>query len=236
MQELANFPSYAFKLPFIGWVVTVNHMTLITSAVIILSIMCFLLLTVRVLKKFPSRRQVIAELTVGWFDDLLKDSIGEDGRKFLPFIVTLFLFVLLSNWITIIPRCPSPTKDINTCLGLGLTVLVVVHVSAIRKKGLLKYLKSYMEPVWFLLPSNVFSEVSKVLSHSFRLFGNIFAGGLVIGIVPFVLWKIFKWFALPISVLSLPVLNAFFGLFIGAVQAFVFTLLAVAYISVLRES
>jgi F-type H+-transporting ATPase subunit a len=235
MKELAQITTYTFKLPLVGWLVTINPGTLIVSWIVILLMLILIIGFTHSLQKVPTRKQLVMELTVGWFDNVLKESMGEEGRKFLPFIVSLFLFVLFCNWVTIIPRVPSPTKDLNTCLGLGLLVFFVAHLSAIRKKGFLKYLKGYFEPVWFLLPSNVFSEISKVLSHSFRLFGNIFAGGVVVSMVPLILWRIFKWWGLPINILSMPILNAFFGLFIGSIQAFVFAILAVAYISVLRE-
>lgn len=235
MKELIQFPRFVFEIPFVGWQAAINSATVISIALISLLIIGFCLWTARSLKKIPSRRQVALELIVELFDNLLKDGIGEDGRKFLPFIVSLFLFIFVSNWMGIIPRFAAPTRDMNVCVGLGLTVLAVAHISAIRKKGFSKYCQSYFQPMWALFPSNVFSEISKVLSHSFRLFGNIFAGGIVIGIVPAILWNIFKWWGLPINILSMPVVNAFFGLVLGGVQAFVFTLLAIAYIVVLRE-
>ena len=159
-------------------------MTLVTMAVIIVSVV--------ILKRgsgiYPRRGQCLLEAILLWFGGILKDSMGEDGEKFLPFIVTLFLFILVANWLNVIPGLSSPTKDLNTCLGLGLVVFFVSHINAIKTKGLLKYIKSYFEPFWFLFPSNVFSEASKVLSHSFRLFGNIFAGGVVISLLPFLLY------------------------------------------------
>ncbi len=235
MKELAQLSTHTFKVPFVDWSFGVNPHTLIVSWAVILLIITWCLWVTRSLKKVPSKKQVIIELIVEWFDNMLTESIGDDGRKFLPFVVSLFLFVLVCNWATVIPGVGAPTKDLNTCLGFGLLVLFVAHISAIRKKGFLKYLKSYFEPVWFLFPSNVFSEVSKVLSHSFRLFGNIFAGGIVVSMVPLILWRIFRWWGLPINILSMPILNAFFGLFVGTIQAFVFSMLAAAYIGVLRE-
>lgn len=235
MRELAQIATHKITIPFTSTSVTIHGWTILNSLIIMIFITAFCIWATRNLRQAPSRKQVVIEFLVSWFDNLLKDSLGEDGRKFLSFIVSLFLFVLICNWVSIIPKVAAPTKDVNTCVGLGFLVLFVAHASAIRKKGFLKYLKSYVEPVWFLLPSNIFSEASKVLSHSFRLFGNIFAGGIVISMVPVILWQIFKWWGLPINILSMPILNAFFGFFIGSIQAFVFAMLAVAYISVLRE-
>lgn len=235
MKELVYLTTFSFKIPLTDFIITVNSDTLLVSWIVMMVIWIFCFWCACFLKKIPGRKQNLIEMLIEWFDGLLEESLGGDGRKFLPLIVTLFVFVLICNWLTVIPAVPSPTKDLNTCLGLGLVVFFTAHISAVKKKGFWKYLKSYCEPVWFLLPSNIFSEISKVLSHSFRLFGNIFAGGIVVGMVPLILWRLFKWWGLPINVLSMPVLNVFFGLLLGSIQAFVFSILAVAYISVLRE-
>lgn len=183
---------------------------------------------------YPSKRQCLLESLTVWFHNVLEESLGEDARKFLPFILSLFLFILILNWFNVIPGLSSPTKDLNTCLGLAILVFFISHTYAIKKKGLLRYIKSYFKPFWFLFPSNVFSEISKVLSHSFRLYGNIFAGGVVISLLPF-LFSRGKWLGL---VLGTPInlaFSMFFGIFLAAIQAFVFTMLAVAYISVLSK-
>lgn len=187
------------------------------------------------LQPVPGRRQALGEMLILSFDDMISQSLGREGRQFLPLILTLFLFVLVSNWMTVIPFLNGPTRDLNTTLALALIVLVVAHSSAIKKKGFARYIRAYFEPFWFMFPSNVFSEVSKTASHAFRLFGNVFAGGVVIAVVPVILWQLFKWFGFGLSLVVMPGLNGFFGIFIGGVQAFVFAMLALAYISVLRE-
>ena len=146
----------------------------------------------------------------------------------------IFVFVLICNWMSIIPGVIGPTSDLNLPLGLAILVFFVAHISAVRKKGLVKYIKAYFEPFWFLFPSNVFSELSKVLSHSFRLYGNIFAGGVVISLIPVIFWGLFKYIGAVMVIPLNTIITIFFGLFIGGIQAFVFTLLAVAYISILR--
>ena len=235
MENLAELTTYTFKLPWIGYEVTINPVTIMTTWGIIIFMIILGKILVYGLKEIPSRKQSLLEMIIEWFSEALEEAIGEEGRKFLPFIVTLFLFVLFCNWISLIPGLQSPTRDLNTCLGLGLLVMIVSHSNAIRKKGFVKYIKGYFEPLWILFPSNIFSEISRVLSHSFRLFGNIFAGGIIISLVPWVLVKLLNWWGVPLGVVAMPVLNAFFGLFIGAIQALVFTLLAVAYIGVLSK-
>ena len=213
----------------------INPETVIMTWIVIGVIIVLTYLATRGSALIPGRRQVLVESVVRAFDDILREGLDEDGRRFLPLVVTLFLFILMSNWMVLVPGLTSPTKDLNTCLGLGLLVFVISHFWAIRKKGIKKYLKGYFEPIWILFPSNVFSEIGKVLSHSFRLFGNIFAGGVIIGVVPIILVKLFSFWGVPLAIGSMPLLNAFFGVFIGGIQAFVFTMLAVSYISVLSS-
>jgi len=149
----------------------------------------------------------------------------------IPLPIPDFLYA----WMAIIPVFQEPTKFLSTPLSLGLLSAVVVHVSAIKYKGLKGYLGSYMDPLpsegiwmflfwinpfWYL---NVIGEMAKVVSHSFRLFGNILGGSIIIVIV-----SNLTYFMLPMPAF----LNAFFGLFTGAIQAFVFTMLAVTYIAV----
>ena len=212
---------------------TYHPQTLIASWVIMGGIFVLLFLLSRRIQFLPTRRQVLLEALLGWFDEVLKETMGQRGRKFLFFMTTLFLFVLASNWAGIIPGVLSPTRDINVCLGFGLVVLITAHANSILTKGLKGYIKGYFEPFWWLFPSNVFSEIGKTLSHSFRLFGNIFAGGIIVAVIPMIVLKLFKFWGVPAIIIATPLLKGFFGLFLGGIQAFVFVVLAIAYISVL---
>ena len=209
--------------------------TLIFSAIVSFVILGLCLWLKKGFGFHPTRRQVVLESLLEWFDEILRESLGSRGRIFLAFTVTLFLFVLLSNWMGLIPGFLSPTRDINVCLGLALLVFMIAHTNAIRTKGVKGYLKSYFKPYWWLFPSNVFAEVSKTLSHSFRLFGNIFAGGIVVALIPTIILKLLHYWGIPLVIVSNPILQGFFGIFVGGVQAFVFTILAVAYVGVLAQ-
>ncbi|MEA3328637.1 MAG: F0F1 ATP synthase subunit A [Candidatus Omnitrophota bacterium] len=211
-----------------------NFLALKMTWVVIAIVTSGLVLLKGRLSVVPSRRQCLLEAVSVWFDDMLKESLGESGRKFLPLIMTLFLFVLVSNLLSVVPALSSPTADLNTCLGLGLLVFFIAHVSAIRKLGVKNYLGHYFKPFWWLFPSNVISEFSKVLSHSLRLFGNMFAGGLMLSFLPVIMKMFPAGWAVPLNLMLMPMINLFFGVIIGCIQAFVFTILAVAYISVLR--
>jgi F-type H+-transporting ATPase subunit a len=111
---------------------------------------------------------------------------------------------------------------LNTPLGLGILGFVVAHYTGIKYKGWKGYLSAYFEPIAFMFPLNIISELAKVVSISFRLYGNIIGGSIIIIVVSSLVYNL----VLP------PLLNGFFGLFVGAIQAFVFTMLTLVYISV----
>ena len=194
-------------------------MTWIVMIVLIL----FAFLSTRKKGLIPNPLQVVAELIVSAFNGLVKDALDEDmGKKYFPMICCLFMFLLLSNWLGMIPKLEEPTKDLNTPLGMGLMGFVVAHYSGIRAKGFKQYAKEYMEPIFFMAPLNIIGELAKIVSISFRLFGNIMGGAIIILVISHLVYSL----ALP------PFLNLFFSLFVGTVQAFVFTMLTLVYISV----
>ncbi|MFC2079367.1 F0F1 ATP synthase subunit A [Candidatus Bipolaricaulota bacterium] len=176
----------------------------------------------------PNRVQAALDALIGLLQGQLTSSFSSErlGRELFAFISTLFLFVLFSNWLGVVPGLSSPTQDLNVTMGLALMVFGVSQYFAMRAKGMKAYWKGYLEPVPFLLPLNIVGELSRPLSHAFRLFGNILAGSILVSVV-------MAKFA-PIVVPS--ILNLIFGLFFGAIQAFVFAILAVAYINVAVES
>ncbi len=176
----------------------------------------------------PSRTQAILESLIDLLKGQLTSSFSSDklARELFPFVSTIFLFVLVSNWLSVIPYCESPTKDLNVTLSLALLVFVMSQLLAVRMRGGIRYLKGFLEPYPFMLPLNIVSEIAKPISHSFRLFGNTFGGAILVTVVS-------AKFA---PVLVPAGLNAFYGLFVGAIQAFVFAILTVAYINVAVES
>jgi len=171
----------------------------------------------------PGPVQVLGELFVSMLYQLTEDALDKEmAKKYGPLTIALFLFLLLSNWIGLIPHLEEPTKDLNTPLSLGLMGFCIAHYAGIKSKGMKQYLKEYCEPIFFMAPLNVIGEFAKIISISFRLFGNIMGGSIIILVVSYLTYSI----VLP------PFLYAFFGLFVGTVQAFVFTMLTIVYISV----
>lgn len=182
----------------------------------------------RNVQRIPRGIQNLMEYALEYIRNLSKDQIGEkEYRPWVPFIGTLFLFIFLSNWSgALLPwkliHLPSgelaaPTNDINTTVALALLTSLAYFYAGFRKRGL-GYLAKYIEPTPILLPINILEDFTKPLSLSFRLFGNILADELVVGVlvllVPFIV---------PIPVMLL-------GLFTSAIQALVFATLAAVYI------
>jgi len=211
--------SYGMKFDvdaiLMGWVVI--------AVLVVLALLLRRGLRERVDEK-PTRTQALLDSIIGFIEGQLLGNFSSESlaRQMFPFIATLFLYVLVSNWLSVIPYLSSPTQDLNVTFGLALMVYIVSQVLAVRAKGGKKYFKSFLEPVAFLLPITLVGEISKPLSHAFRLFGNVLAGTILVTVV-------MVKFA-PVLVPS--GLNLIFGLGFGAIQAFVFAILAVAYIDV----
>ena len=221
MEEIGKVSHWVFHLGETRLVV--NSTTITMTWVVIGFILAFAWVATRRRGLVPGPWQQLAELVVQWFKELVHDALGEAYKEqYFPLICALFIFLLLCNWIGVLPGMDEPTKDINTTLGLGVMGFVIAHGTAIKVKGLKQYLKEYFEPMFFLMPLNVVGEVAKVISISFRLFGNIMGGSIIIIVVSHLAY----------GLLLPPFLYGFFGLFVGTVQAFVFTMLTLVYISV----
>jgi F-type H+-transporting ATPase subunit a len=194
-------------------------MCLFVAALLIL----LLGLASRRLSTIPSKRQSILELIIQTFEGVLTDIIGPEGKKYLPMIGTVGLFILTANMIGLMPGFMSPTSKLNVTAGCALTVFVYYHWQGMRAQGVLKYLKHFTGPIPalapLLLPIEIISHFSRPVSLSLRLFGNIFAEELLIviiaSIVPFVL---------PLPFMAV-------AIFTSIIQAFVFVLLACIYIA-----
>ena len=193
------------------------HMTWITMLIVGV-IAC---LAVRNLQAVPRGWQNFVEMVILWLHDQIDAMMGSRGRFLAPFIVTLFLFILTSNLLGLVPTMASPTNDLNTTLGLALLVIVMVHVLGLYFKGT-HYIAHFFQPVPVFVVINAIEEIAKPITLAFRLFGNILAGEILI----IVLLKLMPiWMPIP-SVLWLA-----FSIFIGGVQAVIFTMLSTAYLA-----
>ncbi len=211
-----------WKPELFGHVCVFNYEFIFFTWAVMFLIIIYALLATRNTKLVPGGLQSSAELLVGTWDDLVKDSLGLEDRKYFPLVCTVFILFWICNMIGVVPGFKEPTQDLNTTLSLGIIGFIVAHYSGIKAKGFGPYLKAYCEPIFFMAPLNIIGELSKVISISFRLFGNIMGGSIIILVVSHLVYSL----VLP------PFLYAFFGLFVGTIQAFVFTMLTLVYISV----
>jgi F-type H+-transporting ATPase subunit a len=221
MGELGRI--HQLIIPFYGHDITLN-----LEVILMTWIVFFLLILVGFLSThkrgiYPRAMQVFGELFITQFYQITEDALDKKMAKtYGPLICALFMFLVLANWLGIIPYLEEPTKDLNTPLSLGIMGFVIAHAAGIKSKGFKAYAKEYFEPMFFMMPLNVIGELAKIVSISFRLFGNIMGGSIIILVVSYLTY----------SLILPPLLNAFFGLFVGTIQAFVFTMLTVVYISV----
>jgi F-type H+-transporting ATPase subunit a len=206
----------------------VHGQVLLTSWIVFGIIATISLLGNRDLKSTPDGLQNLTEYITEFIRDLAKTQIGEEEYlPWVPFLGTIFLFIFVSNWsgalfpwrLLEIPNgeLAAPTNDINTTVALALLTSIAYFYAGIRKKGL-GYFKRYIQPAAFLLPINVLEDFTKPLSLSFRLFGNILADELVVGVL------------IALVPLVVPIPLMLLGLFTSAIQALVFATLAGAYI------
>nr|WQA10904.1 ATP synthase CF0 subunit IV [Streptosarcina sp. YL-2023a] len=206
----------------------VHGQVLLTSWVVFAIIVTLSFLGNRDLKKTPEGLQNFTEYITEFIRDLAKTQIGEkEYLTWVPFLGTIFLFIFVSNWsgalfpwrLIELPNgeLAAPTNDINTTVALALLTSIAYFYAGFRKKGL-GYFKRYIEPAAFLLPINVLEDFTKPLSLSFRLFGNILADELVVGVL------------IALVPLVVPIPLMLLGLFTSAIQALVFATLAGAYI------
>jgi F-type H+-transporting ATPase subunit a len=176
----------------------------------------------------PSRFQIVLEDLVMALVGLLDEWIGPKGRRFLPLIGALGAFIMLGNYAGLLPGLMSPTSNINVTAGCAVTIWVYYHFHGIKAQGLFAYLKHFAlppgVPVWMapiMLPIELISHFSRVLSLSLRLFGNIFGEELVILILALLSPWFFPFFPLPMMAL---------GLLTAGLQAFIFVLLSIIYL------
>ena len=166
-----------------------------------------------------ARWQILWEVVVTQILDQIEEASLQDPRRYLPFIGTLFLFIVTCNTLGVIPGFEAPTASITTTAALAGCVFVAVPVFGIVNRGVGGYFKNYIQPTPLMLPFNLIGEISRTLALAVRLFGNILSGNLIVAIL------------LSLAPLFFPVIMQAFGLLIGVIQAYVFAVLALVYIA-----
>jgi len=166
-----------------------------------------------------SRKQALLESVVVVIVEQIEESTRQKAESYLPFIGTLFLFIVVSNVINVVPGVYPPTASLTTTAALAFCVFVAVPVFGIARKGFADYFKRYIQPTPLMLPFNIIGELSRTLALAIRLFGNIMSGSLIVAIL------------LSLTPLIFPVVMQLFGILIGVIQAYVFAILALVYIA-----
>ena len=180
----------------------------------------------------PSKIQLFWETLIDSVTRQVEASLGHVNPFVIPLAVALFVFILIANWLHVIPSgddphyLPAPTADVNLTYALGLLVIVGVHIYSVRRRGIKGYVKHYFEPYPILFPINVLEELVKPFTLALPLFGNIFSGGILVTLIGlFPLWLLWG----PNAVWKL------FDMFVGLIQAFIFALLTILYFGMAGE-
>jgi F-type H+-transporting ATPase subunit a len=224
-----------------GFFTRINWLTVIMGGIICLVVIIFAHGVSKKFSMIPNRKQSAVELFLDFMYKTVEDSITVKEYVKPVFVIstTLFIFIGVANIISGIPGLNvsvingephfslfldtwyTPTSDLNTNATYALMTLVISHAFAIKVKGFGNWIKSFFQPVFIMFPMNLVGEISKPISHSLRLFGNIYGGGILVLILSYMV----KYLILPV------VLWGFFGMFIGLIQAMVFSMLTIAYIA-----
>ncbi|MGD9153026.1 MAG: F0F1 ATP synthase subunit A [Gammaproteobacteria bacterium] len=214
MDSTGFFSSFIINIGFL-------HITkaVLTSWVIIILLLIFSFASTRKLLLKPGGYQTILEGIITAMQNAVYAVLPQQIELVFPFIATLWIFILLSNLIGIIPGFHSPTADISVTSGLAILVFLSVHWFGIRAEGLKNYFRHYLRPSPILLPFHIISELSRTLAMAVRLFGNIMSLQLVALIVLMV-----AGFLIPIPLLILHIVEA-------CIQTYIFGMLALIYIA-----
>jgi F-type H+-transporting ATPase subunit a len=173
----------------------------------------------RSLKPVPSKTQAAFELIVDTVDGQIRDTMQLAPGPYRAFIGTLFIFIFVANWSSLIPGVKPPTAQIETDAALALVVFVAIIWFGIRAGGVAGYLKTFATPSLFMIPLNFIETVTRTFSMLVRLFGNVMSGVFVVGIV------------LSLAGLLVPIPLMALDLLTGAVQAYIFAILAMVFIA-----
>lgn len=171
----------------------------------------------------PGKLQSMLEVVIEGLEDLVNETMGHKGKKYLPFIVAIFLYILIANALGFVPGLIPPTANLNTTVGLALVVFFATHIIGIREQGL-TYLKQFMGPIWWMaplmIPLEIIGHLARPLSLSLRLFGNMMGHEQIVGVLLLQMPAMYPVLAFSTAL----------GMLVIFIQAFVFTLLSMLYI------
>jgi F-type H+-transporting ATPase subunit a len=202
------------------WFIKLNATILYTWLIMAILVISSWLVTRKITSDIhTSRSQNFLESVVSTLRDQIREVSQDEPGQYLAFIGTLFLFICLSNLLTIVPGYIAPTASLMTTAALAISVFFAVPLYGITKQGVWNYFKEYFQPTFIFFPFHVMGEISRTLALAIRLFGNIMSHDKVIGIL------------LAVTPLFFPIIMQALGLLIGLVQAYIFAILAMVYIA-----
>ena len=235
-----------------GFLCTYDLDTLISAAIAIVVTLAVGLILVRTLRSGkPGRLQMVFELFLGYVQNLIRETVGEDAPVFLlPLAATIGFFILVANWLDFFPLqqpVEPANADLNLPLAMGLVVFILSQAYSLRVRGLGGWLLHFTKPqempiivrVLFV-PLNIIEEVVKPITLALRLFGNVFAGVVMVYLLGSLFEALVGGSAVtaaisPLAIIAMAVWKLFDVLFIGTIQAFIFMLLTVIYFGQARE-
>ena len=207
----------AFTLPIFGGI-DIPESIAVSWGIMAFLVIVSILLTRNLKVNHISKRQAILETAVVTMDNFFKDLLGEAGKQYVPYLITVALYIACSNLIGIIGLKP-PTKDLNVTAALAIMSIVLIEYAGVHQKGGKGFLKSFMEPIPIMLPMNILEIFIRPLSLCMRLFGNILGAFVIMELI-----KIVAPLLVPVP------LSLYFDLFDGFIQAYVFVFLTSLFI------
>ena len=228
-----NFgPKVIFELPGGIYITeTVINTWIIMALLVVVSI-----IAVRKLERIPKGSQNATEMTVDMVYKLTEQGMGKDKLGFAPYVGTIMIFLVIANLWGLIGLRP-PTADVNTTFALAIMTFFMIHFFGFKRKGL-GYLKGFAEPVALMLPMNLISELATPVSLAFRLFGNIIGGLIIMGLLYGALAGLSAnlGIMIPIFEVGIPVVfHAYFDIFSGVLQSFIFVMLTMVFVSMAMD-
>ncbi|HIR12512.1 MAG TPA: F0F1 ATP synthase subunit A [Candidatus Choladousia intestinavium] len=215
MEELSC--ETVFTIPVFGGI-EVAESVVVTWIIMAFLVLLSLILTRNLKVHGISKRQAALEYCVTWLNNLVEGMLGEEAKQYAPYLVTVLIYLGISDVIGLIGFKP-PTKDLNTTAALALMSIILIEMAGIRKKGVKKWAKSFAQPVAIIAPINVLEIFIRPLSLCMRLFGNVLGA--------FVIMELIKQI-LPVG-LPLP-FSFYFDIFDGLIQAYVFVFLTSLFV------
>ena len=211
-----------FTIPIFGGIPI--YESVVVTWIIMLAVLLICVLLVRNLKvENPGRKQIVLETAVQGLYNFFKGTIGEHGTAYIPYLMSVVLYIGIANLIGLIGFKP-PTKDMNVTVALAVMSIVLIEVAGVRQKGTKGWLKSFAEPMPIVLPINVLEVFIKPLSLCMRLFGNILGA--------FVIMELLK---IVVPAFLPAVFSCYFDIFDGLIQAYVFVFLTSLFIKEATE-